>query len=514
VAARKAKRHDRRSVQSRTILAVFSVGVALSFAFMALNGPGIPSLWGPGEIEDPSERVQANDWPSDYLNGTLTSVGAIHSDFSTYQGTGVTVQGIVTAATAEYEGWYFFMQDSTGGIAVNVSGSGFSYGLSRGDSVRLNGTVGITAEGMHTIEGSLSYWVISTGNSLEVEHIYNSTLVGDDYQGMLARMSGYLCGLVWDNYTETGPPSWTRVVVTGTLWMYGRTFQAQATNISLEDHGGFVSVVGVIFTDGGQLTLRPRSDADLVDGSGPYHSPDVDCSMTGWATSEMAVDDADDDSLYPGNEIEEMYITWDADSLYVAVTVTVDPPPDMYPVIVYIDAYRGATGATNVSAMDSWSRHYDFQDGFSADYMLVGYNTMGGSIFECRRLLSNDATTDITGSVAGLFDGAVMEVAIPWNTMFGLGPGVVPSGATLRVIGTITVGDGSNAGDSAPDNTLYPSWNGWSHLAYYYDFVLDADLDGTPDDYSSGYEIPEFSLVIMVPLVAALFIVVARRRRT
>jgi hypothetical protein len=327
-------------------------------------------------------------------------------------------------------------------------------------------------------------------------------------------MNGYLCNLAWDNYTETGPPSWTRVVVTGTLWMYGRTFQIQATNISLEDHGGFVSVIGIVFTDDGQLTLRPRSDADLTDGTGPYHSPDVDCSMTGWAASEMAVDDADDDSYYSGNEIEEIFITWDADSLYVATTVTLDPLPDFYPVIIYIDAYPGS-GATNVSAIGAWNRHYDFQDGFAADYMLIGYNTVSGSTFECRRLLGDDTSTDITGFVAGIFDGAVMEVAIPWNTMFSLGPGVVPSGATLRVIGTITAGDGSNAGDVAPDNALHPSWNGWSHMAYYYDFVIDADLDGTPDDYSSGFEIPEFSLVLVVPLFAAIVIVAgARRRRT
>ncbi len=488
--------------------------VALSFVVLALNGLSIPTSWGSGDDSDVTERAEAHDWPSDYLNGTVTSIGEIHSDFPSYDGESVTIQGTVTAAPAEYEGWHFFVQDATGGIAVNVSGSGFTFSVSRGDSVRLNGTVGETAGGMHTVEACLSYWIVSTGNSVDVQHFYNSTLVDESDQAVIGMMNGYLCNLMWNNHTETGPPSWTRVVVTGTLWMYGRTFQVQATNISLEDHAGFVSVVGIVFLDGGQLTLRPRSDADLTDGNGPYHTPDVDCSMTGWATSEMAIDDADDDSNYDGNEIEEMYVTWDAEYLFMAVTVSMDPPPDICPVIIYIDAIP-ASGATNVSAIDTWARHYDFENGFAADYMLIGYNTMMGSSFECWRLTGNSDITDITGYVAGIFDGAVMEVAIPWNTLFGLGPGVVPAGATLSMIGTMTLGDGTNAGDVAPENTLDSQWNGWSHLSSYYDFVLDADLDGTPDDYSSGFEIPEFSLVLVVPLVAALFIVAgARRRRT
>ncbi|MCJ7606856.1 MAG: hypothetical protein MUO94_03295 [Thermoplasmata archaeon] len=505
-----------RYVQKRTLLTAVAVGIALSFALSALNGLSLPSLWGSEEHPDPSEHAEARDWPADYLNGTVTQVGAIHSDFSTYEDLDITVQGNVTAAPAEYEGGYFFIQDSTGGIAVNISGSGFVFALSRGDFVRLNGTVGVTVEGMHTIEDSRSYWLMSIGNPVEVQHLYNSSLVAPSHQGMLVKMNGYLTNFTYDNTSHTAP-DWERVVCTSTLWMYNRTFMLQATNITLSDYDGFAMVTGVMFYDDGTYTLRPRSTSDIEQGSGPYRTPDIDGYIADWYQSETAVDDSDSDSGFAGNEFRCLSVTWDADFLHVAIDYTIMTG---YSVIVYIDAMP-VLGATNVSAFydySSWSRHVDFADGFDADIIIC---RLGVATPVLLRATDNAVVTDISGVWAamgpGVADGsgAAIEAAIPWTQICGLDPGEVPPGMTIRMVGVITGDANTNVFDSAPDSPLpFASvYNRWAHLVYYYDFCVDCDTDGIPDDYSSGFAIPEFSILIVVPMMVAVMLVVRSRRK-
>ena len=163
-------------VRRRSLLVCASFAIVLSFSLLALNG--VLMMSPSDHLESPgwNEYAAVSGWPEDYLNGTVTPIGSVHSEIGTYVGRGVTVQGNVTAAPGEYDTRYFFIQDSTGGLMVNASGSTFTFGVSRGDFVRLNGTVGQTSEGMHTIEAALSYWVMSTGNSVDVTHMYNSSL--------------------------------------------------------------------------------------------------------------------------------------------------------------------------------------------------------------------------------------------------------------------------------------------------------------------------------------------------
>ncbi len=510
-----------RSVQKRTLLTAVAVGIALSFVVLAFNGLSLPSLWGSEEHPDPSEHAEAHDWPADYLNGTVTQIGAIHSDFSTYEGLDITVQGNVTAAPAEYEGGYFFIQDSTGGIAVNISGSGFVFALSRGDFVRLNGTVGVTVEGMHTIEDSLSYWLMSIGNPVEVQHLYNSSLVATSHQGMLVKMNGYLTNFTYDNTSHTAP-DWERVVCTSTLWMYNRTFTVRTTNITLSDYDGFAMVTGVMFYDDGSYALNPRSSSDIDQGDGPYWTPNVDGDLDDWPSSQIAVDDSDSDTNIIGYEMKCLYTTWDADFLHIGVEYAVG---EYGSAIVYIDAIPGQ-GADNVSALaaaptGSWdtmdcSRHLEFRDGFEADYMLLRYE---GETPILLRLISNglyaDATIQMAALATGTVDGgsAFIEAAIPWTTILGTNPGEVPPGTNIRMVAVVTGGSGSNVFDSAPDSVLIPTWNSWAKLYYFYDFCIDCDLDGYPDDYSSGFAIPEFSILIVVPMMVAVMLVVRSRRK-
>ncbi|MBE0518686.1 MAG: hypothetical protein IH630_05610 [Thermoplasmata archaeon] len=515
---------NRRFVQKRSVLAFVSLGIVLSFAFLAFNGLQIPSFRNAPDAAGSSERVAAYDWPEDYLNGTVTPIGLIHSDFATYDGKSATVQGNVTAAPGEYDNGYFFIQDSTGGLMVNSSGSGFAtFGVTRGEYVRLNGTVAQTVQGMHTIEDALSYWVMDTGNTVEVEHMYNSSLVAASDQGLLAKMNGYLTNFSYSNTSHTSP-DWEKSVCTSTLWMYNRTFTVQTTNITLSDYDGFAMVTGVMFYDDGTYTLRPRSTSDIDSGNGPYDYPNVDGDLSDWSSSEIAVDDSDDDTYVTDIEMRCFNVAWDAESLYIGVEYTVATYGSA---IIYIDAIPGA-GATNVSAfvqspsgtdwMKDWVRHVEFLDGFAADLMLCRYEADSPELW---RFNGNGFATEVTGSMGaigtGVADGSVstIEAFIPWIIIYGTDPGEVPPGSNIRIVATVSGASCTNVYDTSPDSPLDTRTNGWSHLVYFYDFCIDCDLDGYPDDYSSGFAIPEFSILIVVPMMVAVMLVVrARRKKT
>ncbi len=512
---------NRRFVQKRLVLAFVSFGIVASMALLALNGLHLPSFGKAPSVPDSDEPVYSYDWPVDYLNDTVIPIGTIHSDFSTYDETDVAVQGNVTAAPDEYDNGCFFIQDSTGGLMVRTAGSGFTFNLNRGDYVRLYGTVAQTVQGMHVIEDAQSYWLMGTGNTVYVQHMYNSSLVAASDQGMLVKMNGYLTNFSYDNTSHT-VPDWEKVSCTSTLWMYSRNFTVQATNFTLSDYDGFAMVTGVMFYVDGSYALNPRSSSDIDHGDGPYWTPNVDGYLDDWTSSEMAVDDSDSDANIVGYEMKCLYTTWDSEFLHIGVEYAIG---EYGSAIVYIDAIPGQ-GASNVSALtDMWgwdpfacSRHLEFRDGFEADYMLLRYEDGYPVLL---RLISNglyeDATLGMAALATGTVDGgsAFIEAAIPWTTIFGMDPGEVPLGSTIRMVAVVTGGSDTNVFDSAPDSVLIPTWYDWTKLYYFYDFCIDCDLDGYPDDYSSGFAIPEFSILIVVPMMVAMVLVVrARRKKT
>lgn len=504
------------AARRRCLVLAVSLTVFVSFSLLSLTGlflaSSLDSLMNRG-YDGPAA---VNDWPADYLNGTVTPIASLHSGFETYEGVSVTVQGNVTAAPGEFDNGYIFVQDQSGGIMVNASGSGFEFVVDRGDLLRLNGTVGQTARGMHTVEAALSYWVVSTGNSVEVAHKYNSSLVAPADQSSLVKMNGYMTGFEYHNTTHTDP-DWDRVSCASTLWMYGRTFPVLAVNMTLSDYEGFVMVSGIMFCEDDVLTLRPRSTSDIVQGNGPFDYPFPDGDLSEWSPSETAVDDSDSDSKVADNEIRSYSITWDSEHLYLSVDYTVTTGNSL---LLYIDSIPGS-GANNVSAFSgdagAWSRHIEFFDGFAADLMLCRYEDDSPCLY---RITSNSAAADITGELTPAYSGSAdggditLEAAIPWTTICGLEPGRVSAGATMRTVAVMTYSVNTNFFECAPDSEVRPLYNDWGEIYYFYDLCVDCDMDGYPDDYSSGFAIPEFSTLLVVPLVLATVILVLRARRS
>ena len=135
------------------------------------------------------------------------------------------------------------------------------------------------------------------------------------------------------------------------------------------------------------------------------------------------------------------------------------------------------------------------------------FQMRGGRVIE-RLELAADSETGQTEAEAD-----VIEAAIPWGSVYGLGPGRVSEGATMRMVTVMTYSTNTNMFDCSPDSVIFPLYNDWGELYYFYDLCLDCDMDGYPDDYSSGFAIPEFSTLLVIPLTLAIVVLVSRARR-
>jgi hypothetical protein len=240
--------------------------------------------------------------------------------------------------------------------------------------------------------------------------------------------------------------------------------------------------------------------ASLAASSKTYNSPTIDGHVTtdpgDWAADEWAVDDPNYDCRYVPNDpdMDDLYVTWDADSLYIGVTTS--RPHGQYGngylLFIDTDAQNGITGTTDFtgSAGSYYPRHITFST-MGVDVLIAGWNLPPA--LEVKHVVDVQNATDVEGARAvGQNTDEVrdFEGALSWDGLFGLGPGVVPAGTTLRFIGAIVGGDNSGAYDAMPTTTTgiesNPStpWDAYTDLDNYYEAVVDANQDGVPD---TGY---------------------------
>jgi len=242
-------------------------------------------------------------------------------------------------------------------------------------------------------------------------------------------------------------------------------------------------------------------DTDHSDNVPVIYSPDTGVTVDGafdpgeWAPFTLVCDDADDDSAWhPGgdplmNELYGLHVTWDADFLYIGLNGQVQSNSW----IIYFDT--GAGGETDLTAIDAWERGTTFTGGFEANFQYGCYQHQGA--YDSDSFFSIDSpttTTDLSSSIASAFDSqhtngtdGGSELAIPWDVLYGLGPGVVPPNAQLSLVASICWDpepDGELGGDSVPSNSSasLPVLDSSCMV------TVDGDGDGLPDEGGTGVE--------------------------
>ncbi len=210
-----------------------------------------------------------------------------------------------------------------------------------------------------------------------------------------------------------------------------------------------------------------------------------------WATPRKKIEDYWDsawNSPSPGdtNEINVVYIDWDDTYLYLGLQGFVSGNSW----ILYLDTdVTGPDGETDLTAIDTWERGATFTGaGFAPDFHAGTFQHQGGSDSQTMwRLTSATTSVDITSQIVHAFDSAHLngyeggsEYAIPWDVLYGLGPGLVPPGTRIGVVASVCWDPDPAAelgGDVVPNNTAatLPVVDSFCEM------LVDGDYDGLPD---------------------------------
>jgi hypothetical protein len=230
-----------------------------------------------------------------------------------------------------------------------------------------------------------------------------------------------------------------------------------------------------------------------------WNTPTIDgivtVGMDDWDADDWAVDDPEDDCRYADSDpdMDDLYVTWDADSLYIGI-ITADPPGGFgngYVLWIDIDVQDGITGATDFSSADFYARNITF-NGAGMDVVLGAWNLEGPFFKNC---VDPSATTDLAGAraVSNTTERHI-EGAISWDGLYGLGRASVPEGTTLKFVACIVGGDGSGAYDAMPttasgvESNPETPYDQTIDLDVFYTAIVDGDNDGVPDQ---GYSLVE-----------------------
>ena len=229
--------------------------------------------------------------------------------------------------------------------------------------------------------------------------------------------------------------------------------------------------------------------------SNSYNRPTIDGRVStlegDWMSDELAAADPPDDNRWGSSDgdLVSLWVTWDADSLYVGVKTTNGPSGlgNGYLVFVDTDAQNGITGATDFGSADFYARQITFST-MGADAMMGVWNLDMGSL-GIRHCSDPTATEVIEETYTQINPGFQhIEFGISWDGLYGLGEGVVPTGTTLRFIAAIVGGDGSGAYDAMPtsstgaESDISTEWNAYTDLDVYVEVPVDANGDGVPDE--------------------------------
>jgi hypothetical protein len=274
---------------------------------------------------------------------------------------------------------------------------------------------------------------------------------------------------------------------------------------------GLLLAVGAIHEPARGATALDLSDRILIDGFTPEYA---DSEAVFFTNEDLGLpEESPQDSKWgPFNDVNQIKITWDKDSLYVALDGYIGDGTYGNNVILLFDITTWTAGSSaddgmaGMTQLTSWRRNFVFSEDFSPDLFLATwdlntrpqvwrYATMQDPVIQQVQpdSFSTVATFEQTAA------GRSMEAAIPWdifffdlseqvaNTTLGTDVWTIPEGMdTLRFAAVITGGaDGTGGPDSAPDNFNGHVVEGSEQVLIDNYVILPLDggdeIDGVPD---------------------------------
>jgi len=213
----------------------------------------------------------------------------------------------------------------------------------------------------------------------------------------------------------------------------------------------------------------------------PYNSPTIDGSITiaadDWDNDELVGDDPPDDSHWVGNDFDNLWLTWDANYLYIGSEFTISSNT----MIVYLetDIDGGVTDFNSTRGYTgSFNRNITFPDSIGIDLMFAGWDGDIPNVYLCADSSSSDITSSCVIASGGSY---IQELAIPWSLIYPDAIEIITPGVGLRIVAIIAGGDDYGATDALPDNPGIDGGEGPHNLTEYIEIAIDENGDGIPD---------------------------------
>lgn len=246
----------------------------------------------------------------------------------------------------------------------------------------------------------------------------------------------------------------------------------------------------------------------LVLGSGlvwatTYHSITVDGNLTDFAANEkLAVDPAKDSIFGVNNDLQNAYLTWDLNNLYLGFDFTAWGTAVMY--LLDLSSSTGATSFCPTAGYNgAFPANFVCGNSTNADFMVALFVPAGSTtsisayVYKITPKNSTDITKNLlkapvvkfTSDIPNQKHTGTVELAISWNTLFQAGAGKVSKCAKLGLAGVIRGQyDSSALGDANPNNTLgdkshtcYTASSKISTISTWHTVDLDKNCDEIPE---------------------------------
>jgi alpha-amylase len=235
------------------------------------------------------------------------------------------------------------------------------------------------------------------------------------------------------------------------------------------------------------LTVFPAKDSIIATYRKPTIDGSINISGTDWDVDWRVAADSDTDSYWwsrstmvVNNEMYGIYVTWDSDSLYLGLDYYINDINNT--AILYVDAVKDS-GRTNFNSTQGWLGDYPKNNRFrledGIDLFVASYNKEKPNTFLVAGNQSINISTKANG-VRGL-ENRGLEIAVSFNEIYGLGAGLVPKHAALKLVALASGGYDYGSGDAVPDNPDVNGDGGPDSLINLTSVVIDKNGDGIPD---------------------------------
>ena len=244
---------------------------------------------------------------------------------------------------------------------------------------------------------------------------------------------------------------------------------------------------GVFDTTSFHLTVKPALDSLIASYRSPVVDGTISISPADWSVDWRRAVDSDTDSYWwnrstgiVNNEMYSIFATWTADSLYLGLHYYLNDVNNT--AMLYVDAVKDS-GRTNFNSTQGWNGDYPKNNRFrpedGIDLFIADYNKETPSTF----LVAGNQSVNITNKTrrARGTDGKDFEVAIAFNDIYGLGAGLVPKNARVKLVGLAAGGFDYGSGDAVPDNPDVDGNAGPDSLINLAIVDMDKNGDGIPD---------------------------------